>query len=198
MKKIISTGIPLPAENIDTDQIIPSRFLKVTGRAGFGDGLFYDRRFTSDGKPKKDFVLNNSKYKGQILVAGRNFASGSSREHAAWALLDYGFKAVVSSFFADIFKNNALTNGLLPIQVSDSFLQKLFAAIEANSKTKIVIDIPKQIITIAEMKESEQFPLTPYRKLCLTKGYDDIGYALSQKNDIKNFEKLRKNDFSLA
>ncbi len=198
MKKIVSTCVPLPMENIDTDQIIPSRFLKATGRTNFGDGLFYDHRFASNGKPKKDFALNNPKYKGQILVAGRNFASGSSREHAAWALLDYGFKAVVSSFFADIFKNNALTNGLLPIQVSDSFLKKLFAVIDKNSKVKIAIDILKQTITIKELGESEQFPLTPYQKLCLIQGHDDISYVLSLKKDISSFEKNRKNDFSLV
>ena len=196
MKKIISTCVPLPIENIDTDQIIPARFLKATTKEGFGDNLFRDWRFYSDNSPKKDFVLNNPVYEGEILVAGKNFGSGSSREHAAWALKDYGFKAIVSSFFADIFKNNALNNNLLPVQVSEFFLQKLFNAIKENPQTKVSIDLEKQTITYNSHKQ--HFDINPYKKMCLMYGYNDIDYLLSLKSNIESFEKSRKNDYSLV
>lgn len=196
--KITSTCVPLPIENIDTDQIIPARFLKATDREGFGKNLFRDWRFTPDGTVKKDFVLNNPKYQGEILVAGKNFGSGSSREHAAWALSDYGFKAVISSFFADIFRNNALINNLLPVQVSEQFLAEIFEHIEKNPKAKVSIDIQEQIVRITESGHEEKFPLDPYRKLCLIKGYNDIDYLIEQKKAIQHFEKNRVNDFSLC
>ncbi|MBI2430539.1 MAG: 3-isopropylmalate dehydratase small subunit [Candidatus Levybacteria bacterium] len=189
MKKIISTCIPLPMENIDTDQIIPARFLKATTREGFGENLFRDWR------TKHNFVLNNPTYFGKILVTGKNFGCGSSREHAAWALKDYGFKAVVSSFFADIFKSNALNNNLLSVQVSKAFLQKLFKTIEKNPKIKVVIDLEKQ--TIAYNSQKQHFDINPYKKACLMYGYDDIDYLLSLKKEIEKFEKNRKNDFSI-
>ena len=184
---IQSTFVPLNMENVDTDQIIPARFLKATTKDGFGKNLFRDWRYENDDetKPKKDFVLNNSSYEGEILVAGKNFGCGSSREHAAWAILDYGFRAVVSSFFADIFKNNALNNGVLPVQVSESFLQKIF---EQDSKTELTIDLEKQTITINTTDEQERFEINPYKKTCLLNGYDDIDYLLSLKSEIKEFE----------
>lgn len=180
MKTIISTCVPLPIENIDTDQIIPARFLKATTREGFGKNLFRDWR------TKDNFVLNNPTYKGDILVAGKNFGCGSSREHAAWAIKDYGFKAVVSSFFADIFKGNALNNNLLPVQVSELLLQKLFRKIEKDPKTNVTIDLEKQIISFDSQKE--KFDINPYKKLCLMYGYDDIDYLLSLKKEIIKFE----------
>lgn len=195
---IKSTCVPIEQENIDTDQIIPARFLKVTTREGFGENLFRDWRYNTDGTPKKDFVLNNKTYKGKILIGGKNFGSGSSREHAAWAIADYGFLTVVSSFFADIFKNNSLNNGLLPVQVSDAFLKKLFATIKKDPKTIVEIDLPKQTISIPSIKLSEKFDINPYKKKCLLNGYDDIDYVLSQRKAIEEFEKKRKNDYSLA
>ncbi len=182
-----STAIPLPIENIDTDQIIPARFLKATTREGFGENLFRDWRYTSENTPNADFVLNNSDYTGKILVAGKNFGCGSSREHAAWAIYDYGLRVVISSFFADIFKNNALNNALLPVQVSDEFLKKVFAAIEADPKAEITVDLQNQRVSLPD-GSSESFDINPYKKTCLTNGYDDIDYLLSLRNDIKHFE----------
>ncbi len=188
---IESLAVPLPIENVDTDQIIPARFLKATTREGFGENLFRDWRFDKSGAPKEDFVLNNNTYKGSILVAGKNFGSGSSREHAAWAIHDYGFKVVVSSFFADIFKNNALNNGLLPVQVSESFLLTLIRAIESNPSTLIKVALEQQLITITDSGASESFDINPYKKECLLNGYDDIDYLLSIKEKIVQFEKSR-------
>ncbi|MBE9519389.1 MAG: 3-isopropylmalate dehydratase small subunit [Bacteroidetes bacterium] len=188
---IESLAVPLPIENVDTDQIIPARFLKATTREGFGENLFRDWRFDKSGAPKEDFVLNNNTYTGNILVAGKNFGSGSSREHAAWAIHDYGFKVVVSSFFADIFKNNALNNGLLPVQVSESFLLTLFKAIESNPATQINVDLEAQRISIVASGASESFEINPYKKECLLNGYDDIDYLLSIKEKIVQFENSR-------
>jgi 3-isopropylmalate/(R)-2-methylmalate dehydratase small subunit len=191
-----SSAVPLPIEDIDTDQIIPARFLKATTRDGFGDNLFRDWRYHSDGSPKADFVLNNPIYKGKILVAGRNFGCGSSREHAAWAIADYGFKAVISSFFADIFKGNALNNGLLPVTVSDLFLNKIFTAIETDPSSTIEINLEKQSISIPNTTESETFEMDPYKKICLINGYDDIDFLLSQKETIQKFENNRPFTFN--
>lgn len=188
---IETTAVPLPIENVDTDQIIPARFLKATTRDGFGENLFRDWRYDKENKPKADFVLNKGLYSGYILVAGKNFGSGSSREHAIWAIYDFGFKVVVSSFFADIFKNNALNNGLLPVQVSDSFLQKLFNAIETNPGSKINVDLENQKITLLSTGESESFEINPYKKECLINGYDDIDFLLSLKDKIVAFEQSR-------
>jgi 3-isopropylmalate/(R)-2-methylmalate dehydratase small subunit len=185
-----STAVPLPNDNIDTDQIIPARFLKATTREGFGENLFRDWRYNSDQSPKVDFVLNDPTYSGKILVAGKNFGCGSSREHAAWSIYDYGFRVVISSFFADIFKNNALNNALLPVQVSDSFLKKIFAAIEKDPKTQITVDLSQQKI-ILEDGSSESFDINPYKKTCLMNGYDDIDYLLSLRDEIKHFELAR-------
>ena len=182
-----STAVPMPIENVDTDQIIPARFLKATERKGFGDNLFRDWRYNTDGTPKKDFVLNNAIYSGKILVAGRNFGSGSSREHAAWAIYDYGFRCVVSSFFADIFKGNALNIGILPVQVSPAFLDKIFTAIEANPDNELEISLPAQTITILATGESESFDINTYKKHNMTNGYDDIDYLQAMKNDIQSF-----------
>lgn len=182
-----SRAIPLPIENIDTDQIIPARFLKATTREGFGENLFRDWRYNSDNTPNTDFVLNNPKYSGKILVAGKNFGCGSSREHAAWAIYDAGLRVVISSFFADIFKNNALNNALLPVQVSDLFLKKIFLAIANNPETEITVDLQNQKVSL-EDGSSESFDINPYKKTCLTNGYDDIDYLLSLRNDIKHFE----------
>ena len=190
-QSIESTAVPLPIENVDTDQIIPARFLKATTRDGFGENLFRDWRFDKNGSAKEDFVLNKLSYSGTILVGGKNFGSGSSREHAAWAIHDYGFKVVVSSFFADIFKNNALNNGLLPVQVSDTFLSALFEAIEQDSATIIKVSLEEQTITIAASGASEKFDINPYKKECLLNGYDDIDYLLSIKEKIVEFEKSR-------
>tara|TARA_R110002124_G_scaffold183735_5_gene351197 strand:- start:3623 stop:4216 length:594 start_codon:yes stop_codon:yes gene_type:complete len=183
-----SSAIPLNVEDIDTDQIIPARFLKATTREGFGENLFRDWRFNSEGNPNPEFVLNKDKYNGNILVAGKNFGCGSSREHAAWALYDYGFRAVVSSYFADIFKGNALNNGLLPIEVSPEFLEELFATIEKDSSTEIKIDLQKQEIGIDETDSKETFEINPYKKMCLLNGYDDIDFLLSKKKTIETFE----------
>jgi len=197
MEKFITltdTAVPLEIENIDTDQIIPARFLKVTDKAGFGDNLFRDWRFDQDGNPNKDFGLNNQKYKGSILVAGDNFGCGSSREHAAWALKAYGFKVIVSSYFADIFKGNALNNGLLPVQVSPGFLKKLFRVIDENPSAEIKTDLENQKIEISGSGESEKFDIDPYKKTCLINGFDDIDYLVSKIDSIKKFEEkqLRK------
>ncbi len=180
-------AVPLPIDNIDTDQIIPARFLKATTREGFGENLFRDWRYNSDNTPKADFALNNPMYTGKILVAGKNFGCGSSREHAAWAIYDGGFRVVISSFFADIFKNNALNNALLPVQVSDTFLKKIFAAVEKNPKTTITVDLAQQKV-ILEDGSSEAFDINPYKKTCLMNGYDDIDYLLSLRDEIKHFE----------
>jgi 3-isopropylmalate/(R)-2-methylmalate dehydratase small subunit len=182
-----STAVPLAIDNIDTDQIIPARFLKATTREGFGENLFRDWRYNSDQTPKADFVLNDPTYSGKILVAGKNFGCGSSREHAAWSIYDYGFRVVISSFFADIFKNNALNNALLPVQVSDTFLKKIFAVIEKNPKTTITVDLSQQKITL-EDGSSESFDINAYKKTCLMNGYDDIDYLLSLRDEIKHFE----------
>jgi len=190
---LISTGVPLKSENVDTDQIIPARFLKAVERKGFGENLFYDWRYDRNGQPKPEFVLNNPAYRGKILVAGKNFGSGSSREHAAWALYDAGFRVVVSSFFADIFKNNALNNGLLPVVVTPAFLEKIFAAIDHDPKTEFRVDLEGQRFTIlsgGEPKdEPEPFEINSYKKLCLINGLDDIDYLLSLKKEIVKFEK---------
>lgn len=185
---INSTAVPLPIENVDTDQIIPARFLKATTRDGFGENLFRDWRYDKQNNPIADFVLNTDTYAGTILVAGKNFGSGSSREHAAWAIYDHGFKVVVSSFFADIFKNNALNNGLLPVQISDAFLAGLFAQLEKDPGTILAVDLEQQTIQIAATGVSEHFEINPYKKECLLNGYDDIDYLLSMKNKIENFE----------
>lgn len=191
-----STAVPLPIEDIDTDQIIPARFLKATTREGFGDNLFRDWRYHPDGSQKSDFILNNPIYKGAILVAGRNFGCGSSREHAAWAIADYGFKAVVSSFFADIFKGNALNIGILPVTVSEAFLDKIFKAIEADPKTELEVNLPEQTIRIVGSKASpfggglegaESFEINGYKKHNMTNGFDDIDYLQSMKEEIKGF-----------
>ncbi|MCO5237510.1 MAG: 3-isopropylmalate dehydratase small subunit [Chitinophagaceae bacterium] len=182
-----STAVPMPIENVDTDQIIPARFLKATQRKGFGDNLFRDWRYNSDNTPKADFVLNNPLYSGRILVGGRNFGSGSSREHAAWAIYDYGFRCVVSSFFADIFRNNAINVGILPVQVSEAFLDKIFKAIEADPRNEFEINLPQQTITILSTGESETFPINGYKKNNLVNGYDDIDYLQSMKDEIASF-----------
>jgi len=188
---IISTAVPLPIENVDTDQIIPARFLKATTRDGFGENLFRDWRFGKDGMPRKEFVLNNPAYEGSILVSGKNFGSGSSREHAAWAIHDYGFKAVVSSFFADIFKNNALNNGLLPVQVSADFLTRVLEAVTGDPRTQLKIDLEEQKITLLSTGVSETFEINPYKKECLLNGYDDIDYLMSIRDKIAQFEASR-------
>ncbi len=187
-----STCVPLPIENVDTDQIIPARFLKATTRDGFGDNLFRDWRYDKSGAPKKDFVLNNPTYSGEILVTGKNFGSGSSREHAAWAIHGYGFRVVVSSFFADIFKNNSLNNGLLPVQVSDSFLETLFGAVEKDPETRVKVDLEAQEIALLPNGPSEGFDINPYKKKCLLNGFDDIDYLLSISDEIEAWE--LKND----
>ncbi len=185
---IISPAVPLPLENVDTDQIIPARFLKATTRDGFGENLFRDWRYERDNTPKSAFVLNDSRFTGKILLAGKNFGSGSSREHAAWAIHDYGFRVVVSSFFADIFKNNALNNGLLPVQVSEEFLAVLFAHVDADHSVLIRVDLENQLIVVEKSGEKEHFEINPYKKECLLKGYDDIDYLLSLKDRIEAHE----------
>ena len=187
-----STAVPLNIENVDTDQIIPARFLKATSRDGFGKNLFRDWRYVNDdeNQPKQDFVLNNKTYGGKILLAGKNFGCGSSREHAAWAIKDAGFDVVVSSFFADIFKNNSLNNFLLPVTVSESFLQKAFAAVEKDPSTEVEVNLEKQTISVAG--EIENFEINSYKKTCLLNGYDDIDYLLSSKKEIEEFETLEK------
>ena len=187
-----STCIPLPMENVDTDQIIPARFLKATSRQGFGDNLFRDWRYDKEGNPIKSFVLNDPTYSGTILVAGKNFGSGSSREHAAWAVAGYGFKVVVSSFFADIFKNNALNNCVLPVVVSEAFLASLFASIKNNPDMQVTVNLEEQTITNEATGEKESFDINPYKKNCLLQGYDDIDFLLSKKNDIEIWESNNK------
>ena len=182
-----STAVPLPIENVDTDQIIPARFLKATKREGFGEALFRDWRYNNDDTPKKDFVLNNPIYSGKILVGGRNFGSGSSREHAAWAIYDYGFRCVVSSFFADIFKGNALNIGILPVTVSPEFLDKIFTAIEKDPKTELEVNLPEQTITILATGEKESFDINEYKKHNMINGFDDIDYLQAMKEEIKEF-----------
>ncbi len=184
-----SSAVPLPAEDIDTDQIIPARFLKATTREGFGKNLFCDWRYQADGSPKPDFVLNNPVYSGAILVAGKNFGCGSSREHAAWALFDHGFRVVVSSFFADIFRGNALNNGLLPVQVSAEFLNLIFEAIEADPNTAFEVNLEQQTFGIPSKGLSASFEIDAYKKMCMLNGYDDIDYLLSLQKDIEAFEK---------
>lgn len=184
-----SSVVPLPVEDVDTDQIIPARFLKATTKEGFGDNLFRDWRYDKNNEPVKGFVLNDPTYSGNILVAGKNFGSGSSREHAAWAIDGFGFRAVVSSFFADIFKNNALNNGILPVQVSEKFLEKIFMAVDKDPKTELEINLEKQEITILVTGEKEGFEINPYKKECLLNGYDDIDYLLNMKNKIIEFER---------
>lgn len=186
---LTSTCVPIPMENIDTDQIIPARFLKATTRDGFGENLFRDWRYDSEANLKPDFVLNQNTYAGEILVAGKNFGSGSSREHAAWAIADYGFRAVVSSFFADIFKSNALNNMLLPVQVSPGFLEELFNSIQQNPQVSITIDLPQQTISNPRSGNQENFEINSYKKSCLLNGYDDIDFLLSKKEQIEAFEK---------
>lgn len=188
---ITSTYVPLPIENVDTDQIIPARFLKATTREGFGNNLFADWRYDKEGNPKPDFVLNDPTYSGEILVAGKNFGSGSSREHAAWAIAGYGFKVVVSSFFADIFRNNALNNGVLPVVVSSNFLNSLFESVQKNPKATITVDLEAQTIRNNETGEQESFEINAYKKECLLKGLDDIDYLLSNKDKIEAYEKTR-------
>lgn len=192
MEKFItlqSTAVPLAIENIDTDQIIPARFLKATNREGFGNNVFRDWRYHKDGSKNDSFVLNNGKYAGKILVAGDNFGCGSSREHAAWALADYGFKVIVSSFFADIFKGNALNNGLLPVQVSAAFLKVLLSEITDNPDTVLKVDLVEQSISIEGTNFKEQFEIDAYKKTCMINGYDDIDFLLSKKDDIERFER---------
>jgi 3-isopropylmalate/(R)-2-methylmalate dehydratase small subunit len=182
-----STAVPMPIENVDTDQIIPARFLKATTREGFGDNLFRDWRYNNDNSPKQDFVLNNPTYSGAILVGGRNFGSGSSREHAAWAIYDYGFRCVISSFFADIFKGNSLNIGILPVTVSAEFLDKIFLAIEADPKAIIEVNLPEQTVTIAATGEKESFDINGYKKNNMINGFDDIDYLQSMKGEIAAF-----------
>lgn len=189
---ITSTCVPLPLENVDTDQIIPARFLKATDKEGFGDNLFRDWRYEKDGTPKKDFVLNDPKYGGCILVAGKNFGSGSSREHAAWAIAGYGFRVVISSFFADIHKNNELNNFVLPVVVSESFLSELFESISNDPKTEVVVDLPQQTVTNKATGRSEQFDINGYKKHCLMNGLDDIDYLLQNKDKIEEWEQRNK------
>jgi len=192
---LTSTAVPMPIENVDTDQIIPARFLKATERKGFGDNLFRDWRYNTDGTPKKDFVLNNPIYSGKILVGGRNFGSGSSREHAAWAIYDYGFRCVVSSFFADIFKGNALNIGILPVTVSEAFLDKIFKAIEADPKAEFEVNLPAQTIRILgsgirqvrDLEGAESFDINGYKKHNMTHGYDDIDYLQAMKEEVRSF-----------
>ena len=184
-----SSAVPLPIENVDTDQIIPARFLKATERVGFGDNLFRDWRYNQDNSPKTEFPLNDSRYSGKILVGGKNFGSGSSREHAAWAVYDYGFRCVVSSFFADIFRNNCLNVGVLPVQVSAAFLEEIYAAIEKDTNTQLIIDLPTQSITIEAMGTSESFDINSYKKDNMLNGFDDIDYLMNIKEQIGEFAK---------
>jgi len=188
-RTLTSTIVPLPIENVDTDQIIPARFLKATSKDGFGDNLFRDWRYDKQGNPIKDFVLNDPTYKGEILVAGKNFGSGSSREHAAWAVAGYGFKVVVSSFFADIFRNNAMNNFVLPVVVSDSFLSEIFASVKSDSAMTLTVDLEKQTVTNNHTGKSESFSINGYKRECFLKGLDDIDYLLSKKDKIEEYEK---------
>ncbi|RYG01873.1 MAG: 3-isopropylmalate dehydratase small subunit [Chitinophagaceae bacterium] len=195
---IHSTVVPVEIDNVDTDQIIPARFLKATSRDGFGDNLFRDWRYDNNNQPKKDFVLNDPTYKGKILVAGKNFGSGSSREHAAWAIKDYGFDVVVSSFFADIFKSNALNNFLLPVQVSEGFLQKIFETVKADPNATVKVSLEDQTITIDATGDQESFYINDYKKTCMLNGYDDIDYLLSNKDAIIRFEEKYKGTATAA
>ena len=188
---LISRAVPLPIENIDTDQIIPARFLKATTREGFGENLFRDWRYEKDGTPKAEFVMNSPTYKGEILIVGKNFGCGSSREHAAWAIEGAGFRAVVSSFFADIFRNNALNNGLLPVTVNEQMLASIFEAVNADPTTEIKIDLEAQTIEIVGTDKKESFDIAPYKKQCLMNGYDDVDYLVSIRHEIEEFEKNR-------
>jgi len=194
-RHLVSTAVPIAIENIDTDQIIPARFLKATTRDGFGENLFRDWRYDANNQPKADFVLNDPTYKGEILVGGKNFGCGSSREHAAWAIGDAGFKVVVSSFFADIFKNNALNNFILPVQVTDEFLEKIFSAIKADPATQLEIDMEKQSIRILSTGDEAKFDINPYKKECLINGYDDIDYLLNLRKEIETYEAGREFNF---
>lgn len=194
-EKLTSRVVPLPIENIDTDQIIPARFLKATTREGFGDNLFRDWRYDSNGQPKADFVMNNPTYTGKILVAGKNFGCGSSREHAAWALQDYGFDVVISSFFADIFQGNALNNAVLPITVPEAFLAKIFDTVFADPNASLTVDLEAQTVTINQTGDLFKFEINPYKKSCLINGYDDIDYILSHTSEIETFEKNRSFSF---
>lgn len=198
INQIISSAVPLPIEDVDTDQIIPARFLKATSREGFGKNLFCDWRYTNNdyNQPIQDFVLNNPTYHGKILVAGKNFGCGSSREHAAWAIKDFGFEVVVSSFFADIFKGNAINNGLLPITVNDDFLQSIFIEIENNPNAQFEINLENQTFIILSSGQSTNFDIDPYKKICLMNGYDDLDFLLSIKEEIVNFEEKRKAEFA--
>lgn len=188
---LTSSAVPLPIENVDTDQIIPARFLKATTREGFGDNLFRDWRYNNDDTPKADFVLNNPTYSGKILIGGKNFGCGSSREHAVWAVYDYGFRCVISSFFADIFRNNCLNIGVLPAQVSEAFLDKIFQAIEADPNAAIEVNLPNQTVTIIATGEQESFAINTYKKHNMLNGYDDIDYLISMADEIKQFEAAR-------
>ncbi len=196
-KKLTSSAIPLPVENIDTDQIIPARFLKATSREGFGDNLFRDWRYLDGESPNPEFILNDAAYKGDILVAGKNFGCGSSREHAAWALYDYGFRVVVSSFFADIFKSNALNNGLLPIQVTDQELDEILAAIQDDHSARFTVDLEAQHFTLHHTGKSIHFEINPYKKTCLLQGLDDISYILNKQHLIENYESNKPYSFSI-
>ena len=189
--KLTSTAVPLPIENVDTDQIIPARFLKATERKGFGDNLFRDWRFNQDHTPKADFVLNNETYTGKILVGGKNFGSGSSREHAAWAIYDYGFRCVISSFFADIFKNNCLNNGVLPVQVSEAFLAEIFKTVEANPEAQVTVDLEAQTVALEGSETVESFDINSYKKENMKNGFDDIDYLLNLGDDIATFATQR-------
>ena len=189
--RLTSSVVPLPIENVDTDQIIPARFLKATERKGFGDNLFRDWRYHQDGSPKADFVLNDSTYSGKILVGGKNFGSGSSREHAAWAIYDYGFRCVISSFFADIFKNNCLNIGVLPVQVSEDFLQAIFAAVEKDPSTTVTVDLQSLTVTLEATAQQERFEISSYKKQNLQNGFDDIDYLLNIESAIKEFAQSR-------
>jgi 3-isopropylmalate/(R)-2-methylmalate dehydratase small subunit len=194
LNKLTSTIVPLPLENVDTDQIVPARFLKATSKEGFGDNLFRDWRYDKDGKEDPSFILNNPACSGQILVAGKNFGSGSSREHAAWAIAGYGFRVVVSSFFADIFKGNALNNGILPVIVSPAFLANVFEIAKQNPKMTLTVDLERQLITNDTNGESESFEINAHKKECLLQGLDDIDYLLNKKDKIEEYEKFRQQD----
>ena len=196
LSTIHSPAVPIAIQDVDTDQIIPARFLKATDRKGFGDNLFRDWRYDADGQPVADFALNDPQYSGEILVTGRNFGCGSSREHAAWAIYDYGFRAVVSSFFADIFKGNALNNGLLPVQVSEAFLQEIFAAVAADPATPLQIDLRDKSIALPATGTTEHFEISDYKQECLLNGYDDIDYLLNIRAEIEAFESRRARSFA--
>lgn len=197
IKQVESTAVPLAVENVDTDQIIPARFLKGTTSEGYGDFLFRDWRYNEDGTEKQDFVLNNKSFKGEILLVGPNFGIGSSREHAAWALIDYGFRVVVTTSFGDIFTSNALNNFLLPVKVSKEFLNELFTAVHSDAETKILVDLENKTISIPSKNLQESFEITPYKRTSLMNGYDDIDYIFTKKDKIEEFEKKRENDFSI-